>query len=155
MKRVGKVIGGCLYIHKSAINTLRTDERALVDFGYRHIPLDFNYEVIKINLKGEKVSFINSKDWNTSLNPSVDETITVDKHGMAKFRRSSGMVYHYKELFVEDTYKGFDIEESKTWNEYWENHQFVKALKEKDKSFRQKIGSKKYWNMILDNIRGK
>lgn len=143
-RRIGKKIGGCLYVHKSVMHTLTEDELRLVQGKEVYIPKGFNYEIIKINFKEEKVSFIDSPDWDTASEPLAGDGYYIDKDNNIKFIKSKGQIYHHKWLFVADDYLGFDIEESKKRSEYW------KSVIPQTKEVLSRIGYKKYWVEILD-----
>ena len=151
-KRVGKSMMGSIYIHKSAINTLNKDELSLFNEKVFFID-DFEYDIVKISLKTNEVSFIRSTDWDTNDEPSVGDSICVKSDNTIKKTKGSNLIYHHKWMFVEDSYNGFDVEASKKRSEVWMNHPIVLKLKaDKDEKFNSKIGRREYWNEKVCSI---
>lgn len=145
-KRIGKKIGNNLYIHKSAIDTLVEDEINLVKEKLEYLSKNFDYEVIKINVKENKISFIQSEDWNIATEPIVGDSYSINSKNQVKFRKGTNQIYHHKWLFLKDNYIGFDVKESKKWSEQWMNSEIVQKLKaNKNEKFNCKIGNKEYF----------
>jgi len=143
----GKKIGHNLYIHKTAVPAVDFRYEMLVDIAKEHLPASFQYEVVKVNLKDESVSFIDSPDWNESLEPIVGDSIKVYRNGLTTFRKgreSNPQIYHHKWLMVTDHYPFFDVEEAKLRSTWWER-KFEKLNLD-----RKKIGNADYWNKCLD-----
>ena len=139
---MAKKIGGVLYVHRSALDT---EGHKLVSKASKLIPNDFAYEVLKINPKANEVSFVASEDWNTSPEPIVGDSYKVNiDTGKVTFRKGrvkNPQIYHHKWMFVNDDYKGFDVEESKLRSELWQNSDIDYDIK--------KIGNFDYWNEIV------
>lgn len=160
-----KKISGVVYIHKSATNQLTSELLSLVSQAEKiltktmdrlrnefeeccpeHIEYAKNlvvkYDVIKIDRKNKKVSFIQSPDWDTEREPLVGDAYNVDiTTEKIKVIKSKGQIYHHKWMFVNDDYQGFDVEESKRWSDTW-----TKII---PKELKTKIGYKKNWDKIL------
>ena len=150
-RKVGKRVGNNLYIHISATNTLTNEEISLV---YQKICLElnyFDYNILKINTKENKVSFINSLDWDIVSEPEVGDCYSVNEKNEIKFIKSKGQIYHHKWQFVQEDYEYFDVAESKRWSETWQNSDVVKQLKIKDKNYLCKIGYKDYFDREIKN----
>ena len=103
---VGKLIGGNLYVHKSAENVID----GLNKFKKR-LPKDFTYDVVKFDKKENVTSFIKSPDFNTVAEPLATTGVRVPVTGPVKELKIN-QLYHHKWLFVPDNYKGFDVEDS-------------------------------------------
>lgn len=137
-----KKIGNIIYIHRTAIDILEKKEKQLVEECVKLIPKKFCYEIIKINLKKQEVSFIFSPNWDIAPEPFVGDSYKVnfkEKNILySKSKRNNKQIYHHKWMFVKEDYKGFDIEKSKKRSILWENSdlQFDK----------KKIGNWNYWN---------
>lgn len=139
--RVGKKVGSNLYIHKSAKNTLPFPEQLLVTETTHYLPEGFNYEILKINNKEKTVSYIDSPDWNESPEPIIGDSVKITRQGnvsRTKGRTKNKQIYHHKWAMVEDSYQGFDVEESKARSEEWENAGIPFD--------RKKIGNSIYWH---------
>ena len=150
-RKVGKRVGNNLYIHISATSTLTNEEIFLV---YQKICSElnyFDYNILKINTKENKVSFINSPDWNTASEPEVGDCYSINEKDEVKFIKSKGQIYHHKWQFVKEDYEYFDVAESKIWSDTWQNSDVVKKLKIKDKNYLCKIGYKDYFDREIKN----
>lgn len=135
--KTGKVIGGEVYLHKQY-------EDQLPDVPLQNakntLPKDFEYQVIKFNPKIGTFSFIQSKDFDTNPEPSVNGGITVKSDGTTKPFKDAGWIYHHKHQMVDDDYEGFDVEENKRRSLKWASLDGV------DKT---RIGQRKHWD---DNV---
>ncbi|GCD10406.1 hypothetical protein [Clostridium tagluense] len=149
----GKRIGNNLYIHRSVIANLSFNNLNLVGDKILYLlKHDFkcNWDIIRINLKEQKVAFIISEDWDTATEPQVGDSYCVDKDNIIHFKKACGQIYHHKWKFVQTDYKGFDVKESIAWSEKWLNSDIVKKLKaDPQEKFNCKIGYKKYFDKVL------
>lgn len=143
-----KKIGGSIYIHKSNLEELKE----LIDINIfnkimeikNELPNSFDFAIIKYNKKENKVSFIESIDWDEAREPLVGDSYVTDIDDINfKIIKSKGQIYHHKWMFVSDYYSGFDINESKDWSDKWT------SIIPNDKSIKSRIGYKKYWDEIL------
>lgn len=107
-------------------------------------------EIVKVDVKNNKVSFIKSPDWDIAREPLVGDAYMIDLNENAPLRKrtvkitkSKGQIYHHKWMFVADDYQGFDIEESKKWSEKWQS--VIPA----ERGIKSRIGYKKYWDEYL------
>ena len=141
MKRIGSVY----YVHKSNIQELLDilpndwyKSEIVYWYNFRNRPGTSHYEVIKYDTKKHKLSFIDSPDWFTSFEPTVGYSTCWDfDKGVQTCRRGGNTVYHSKELFVADDYKGFDLQKAKERTKLWQSL----VTKEEKKL----IGNKNYW----------
>lgn len=134
---VGKVVGDCVYVHKSALSHSPVPADVL-DSRSEALPENFDYQVVKWNKRTGDVSFIQSPDWDSAPEPTVGNSVKVDAEGQAKFRAynpENPQIYHHKYQFVEPDYQGFNVAESRQHAQEWEELH-------PDKS---RIGYKKYW----------
>lgn len=140
---VGKSIGGQLYVHK-----MYAEEAASIigmeDWLHRAIEIasDWDYDIVKLDPKVNKVSLLQSPDWNTAPEPSVVASISVDQEGNTKRWNApaNGVIYHHKWLFVKDNYPGFNVEEAKQRSMQW-----IQVIQDNPEISYSKIGNKKYW----------
>lgn len=156
---VGKEIGGELYIHISALDTLPGTTLNRVEEAYNiareRYPLEADYiSIVKIN--PQYISLIYSPDFDTTPEPVVDYSIQV-KNGVAKLTdyrdRVRRQIYHHKWEMVKPDYRGFDYHESKERSKFWLNHPHVLAHKENGRVFSGSIGYQDYWkDNVLDII---
>ena len=140
-----KKVGNTYYVHKSNIQELldilpedKYKREIISLYEYRQSPASLPYEVVKYDVKQHKLSFIDSPDWNTSLEPIVGDSWCWNfETNKITCRKGGVTVYHSKELFVSDDYNGFDIEKAKERTKLWS------SLVSKDD--KKKIGNKKFW----------
>jgi len=132
--KVGKEIGGAVYIHKKYESLLPEAVQKAMSF----LPPEFSYTVVKFQVSDETVSFIQSVDFDLADEPTVGDLYTIKADGSASFRRqlTDPWIYHHKWLFVLDDYSGFDVEKSKARSMEW--------LRLPDIDF-TRIGKKSFW----------
>lgn len=133
---VGKQVGNTIYLHKSVEDKLPTE---ILFTAKNKIPNDFNYDIVKYDESKGNITFISSPDWDISDEPIVGNAILIRGDGSERFikQKESPQIYHHKWLFVNDSYNGFNTEESKERSRSWlrvPNIQF------------NKIGYKNYWD---------
>ncbi|QEG39345.1 DNA phosphorothioation-associated putative methyltransferase [Roseimaritima ulvae] len=133
--RVGKRIGGAVYVHRDFEHVLGEPMAA----AKSRLPAGFEYTVVKHNETNGNFSFIHCPDFDESPEPSTGSYAVVKSDGVVKIRPalSDPFIYHHKWLFVDDDYRGFDVEESKRRSVEW------MTLPNVDKS---RIGRASYWN---------
>ena len=133
---VGKQVGNTIYLHKSVEDKLPTE---ILFTAKNKIPNDFNYDIVKYDESNGNVTFISSPDWDISDEPIVGNAILIRGDGSERFikQKESPQIYHHKWLFVNDSYSGFNSEESKERSRRW--------LKVPNIQF-NKIGYKNYWD---------
>jgi len=135
----GKKIGGNIYLHKNyAAKVVPEDVWLKVLKVLKKADPDFPYTVVKWAPKENKVSFIESTDFDTADEPTVGRSMVVTPDGYAKLFNppSDPWIYHHKWMFVDPSYTGFDVAESKRRSKSWED------LPNVDKT---RIGKKSYW----------
>jgi len=135
---VGKEIGGAVYLHLEYEQLLGTPLRVAKE----QLPRGFRYTIVKYNGKTGAISFIQSPDFDTAPEPMVGDVWTISRQGRAHFRKqpSDPYIYHHKWLFVADSYRGFDVEESKARSWAW------LSLGPVD---RTRIGKQSYWVSVI------
>lgn len=132
--KIGKEIGGEIYCHKQYESQFPSD---LLNKAKSNLPTDYKYKVVKFNPKTETFSFIQSNDFDSNEEPSVNSYVTVKADGTIKQGKDAGFIYHHKWEFVGDDYKNFDVEKSKKRSLKWS------SLDSVDKS---RIGQRKFWD---------
>lgn len=150
-----KRIGNTVYAHKSNLDELKKDIGDKIFNQIKecliYLPKDFMFDVIKLDKKSNKVSFISSPDWDISREPLVGDSYCInlsDENKSLKLIKSKGQIYHHKWMFVSDTYSAFNLEEAKAWSAKWTE------VFPKDRLIKSRIGYKKYWEeyLILFNL---
>lgn len=140
---VGKPMMEYVYFHKNYIDKFPEWKANILD-KMSYLPKDFQYNTIRYNTKNGIVSFINSPNFDLSDEPISGENYTVDNDGTLKHynQPANPTIWHHKWLWVQDDYKGFDVERSKErsiyWNKYLPNEPGIK----------KRIGSSAFWNSL-------
>lgn len=139
--KIGKVMGDDVYSHKNYEDQFPQDE---LKQAKSHLPEDYKYHVVKYNPKTKVFSFIQSNDFDTKHEPSVHEVMTVKPDGTVKKQKDSGWIYHHKWQWVDDDYKGFDVERSKERSKEWTDIANEKGIP------KSKIGQRKFWDAEVE-----
>jgi len=136
----GKKMGNDVYIHRNYESYLPSD---ILLENKKLLPKDFNYTIVKWNKKDNSMSFIESKDFDISDEPIVDNSYKVgDGNIRFRFKPKRDQIYHHKWMFVKPDYKGFNYDESKLRSLSW--------YKKYDYDSRM-IGYKDYWDTLKMN----
>ena len=131
---VGKEIGYAVYVHREYEERLG----ATVEWAKRHLPEAYEYTVVKLNQRNDSVSFILCPSFDLDHEPAIAAIIVVSADGATQRRTTptNPFIYHHKWLFVDDDYRGFNVEESKARSQHWI------SLGDVDRS---RIGRESYW----------
>lgn len=131
--RVGKQMVGCVYIHKSSEHVLPEINKIK-----KHIPKNYDYDIVKFNWLKNTFSFIQCPDFALQSEPVVGNSLIVNSDGKSKLITApqDPWIYHHKWLMVNDSYRGFNVPQSKSRSIKW------MSLKPN----RSKIGKQSYWN---------
>ena len=131
---VGKEIGGAIYLHRKYESKLGE----AVEVAKQFLPAEFDYRIVKLNLKSKSVSFICCDGFDTHHEPEVGDSILVRTDGTCKMRSKARdpEIYHHKWLFVAENYDGFDIDESRNRSASWVGFEGLN---------KRKIGKRSYW----------
>lgn len=131
----GKLIGGCLYLHREEEG--RLDPIALAAAKER-LPKGFGYDVVKADAKAGSFSFIASPDFASADEPRVGDAWKVAADGKATLTRGKAdpQIYHHKWNFVSGETRLFDPLESMVRSLEWF------SLPGLEKS---RIGTLSYW----------
>ena len=139
---VGKVIGGRIYLHRDYVDRL---PEALQNLYYaaaasmKVVAPEFTWNATAIDLKGDKVTLMEAPDFDTEPEPRVGVYWTVAT-GKPPKRGQTNQIWHHKWLWVDDDYKGFDVEESFRRSAKW--------LGFEDIPF-SKIGKPELWQQFI------
>ena len=142
---VGKVIGGRIYLHRNYVDRLPRDLQDRYHAAVAAMKVvapEFDWRATAIDLKGEKVTLMEAPDFDTADEPRVGVYWTVAPNKPPK-RGQTNQIWHHKWLWVDDDYRGFDVEQSFQRSAKW--------LAIPDIPF-AKIGKPEFWQ---DFIAGK
>jgi len=131
---IGKKIGSTTWVHKNYDSIFPQS-----DLKKAKEKLDgFSYTIVKYDKEAGSFSFIYSKDFDSSPEPTVGDSRVVKKDGTVvrvEASKDEPQIYHKKELMVGSDYRGFDVSKAKSRSEK------IDKLKV-DKT---RIGRKSYW----------
>lgn len=166
---MAKVVGNCIYVHKSAFDELLIrvkDSGARADIIIAKKEIDnaisteekenetlykslTNYEVIKYDKTKHQISFIDSPDWIEANEPEVGDAmmLKMKQDWTWKFipkRKKNAQIYHRKELLIDPSfYDGFDVIKAYNRTKQWQSIPGIKEVK-------SKIGNKDFWKEFLE-----
>lgn len=116
---VGKDIGGRIYIHRDYIHrmpnvaSIKEAKHVLVQAAPQ-----FKWNALSTDMKTGNVTFMEAPDFDTADEPTVGRYITVATDGKAK-PGVSKQIWHHKWLWVDDDYRGFDVNQSFERSRKW------------------------------------
>lgn len=115
---VGKSIGGCLYVHRSAWDAL---PESLLNKALEKLPKEFQATIAKWDEKSSSISFIESREFDTVAEPAIERALKVNTDGSVHLTpaKTDPQIYHHKWNFVRPDYKGFDPLESAIRSLQW------------------------------------
>lgn len=133
--KVGKRIGGAVYVHRDYERVLG----AAMAAAKSKLRANYRYTVVKHNETNGNFSFIDCPDFDTADEPSTGDYAVVKSDGTIKLHAAlpDPYIYHHKWLFVAADYAGFDVAESVERSIAW------LSLPDVNKSL---IGRASYWN---------
>lgn len=146
--KVGKYIGGFVYFHKQYIDDIDPIiHMAVADYLISHKGQEMIFNIVKYNPKTGEMSFINSPDFDTAMEPFVQEIYRYDHVNDEWNYHNYGInnnnpIYHHKWLFVKDDYEGFNVEEAKQRSAYIEHELCYRRLN------KARIGYQNYWKSL-------
>ena len=136
---IGKQIGDELYFHKDYID--KTPFSQEIEETLKNMPNTFKFTLIKINIKTKSISLLYSPCFDSQFHPALLQSMKIFPDGTTKIRNFSfnPPIYHHRWTFVEDDYKGFDVEEDKLWSYLWSKTPLL--------DFRR-YGKSNHWNKV-------
>ena len=154
----GKLVGDNLYLHRSAIYSLPKElcyELLHLDSLFFTNKWGEGYNIIKLDMRNDVISFILSSEFDTVDEPCIDVVHIIKNNKLdrvidyRKRDKSKVPIYHHKWIMVTHGYKGFDVRSSKERTMWWTNHPVVLVRRLEDKYFKSKIGMYGYWQDLL------
>lgn len=131
--KIGKHIGGAVYLHRSAAEPLPEWAKILAS----KLPPDASWDVVKLDEKNGQASFISSPDFLFSDEPTVGNAWKVSSDGKIHLTRGKEdpQIYHHKWSFMAD-------DGSKEWMRSLLRSVLWSSLPDVDKS---RIGNRSFW----------
>jgi len=118
---VGKEIGGKIYIYKRY--AFEVISRADLYNAILLLPADFRYNCLMVDRKKPYIiRFDEAPDFDTAREPHPGDFVEVNIETKEIRCGHSDMIWHHKWMWVDDDYKGFDVEESYQWSREWTKH---------------------------------
>jgi len=139
MRKPGKTIAGKTYVHRLYEDQVVPAD-VLAAAKDRASELVEGYTCIRYDKRTGQVSFQFSEDFDSSEEPLLGRTVSVNKDLTVKLTQGGNQIWHHKWMWVDDEYTGFDVEASKQRSKQWEPH--VEADE------KRRIGYKRYWDQI-------
>ena len=135
---VGKAIGGKIYVHK--IYAKRLVDADVYETAKSLLPVGFKYNCIMIDPQNSIIRFDEAPDFNYAREPMVGDFVEINTSTWRIRRSHSDMIWHHKWMWVDDDYKGFDVDEAYRWSQQW------------TKVIHNPSGSKRVWIKQLNGI---
>lgn len=115
---VGKEIGGKVYVHKKYVN--RVIPMDLLYYAIILLPTDFTYNCVMVDRnKPYVIRFDEAQDFDEVSEPHVGDFVEVNIDTKEIRRGHSNFIWHHKWMWVDDNYKGFDVDQSYEWSKKW------------------------------------
>ena len=136
--KIGKHIGGNIYVHKDYIDVLNVPK---LSSYIELLPNNFHYDIVKYDPKNLSLSFIQSKKFTTEDEPLIQTIININRDLKIKTikEKKDPQIYHHKWMFVDQHTQLFDVYDSKIRSLEW-----AEILCEKSK-----IGNLSYWKTFV------
>ena len=137
--RVGKEIGGQIYLHKNYVQNVVP--WAAFKLAEALLPNGFEYKCVMYEPKQNAIRFDEAPDFDTAREPMVGHYVNVYLDILETKSGYSKMIWHHKWMWVKDDYQGFDVDEAYQWSKYWTQH------------IQHPSGSKRIWEQQIENIK--
>jgi len=118
----GKVIGGQVYFHKTALPEMPEDVQRMFSKAIQQLPADTQFNTLMYEPaskdKPARIRFDESLDFDTAREPTPGNYISVDSEGNVKSGKTN-QIFHHKWMWVPEGYSGFDVNDSFNWSKKW------------------------------------
>ena len=141
---IGKEIGGAIYLHRDYESKLGDP----LHTAKKYLPANYEYCIVKLNLKTNAVSFICCDGFDQDDEPEIGNSVHISLDGKTRIRSKAKdpEIYHHKWMFVADDYQGFDVESGRQRSMSWINLEDIN---------KRKIGKLSYWvENVLPQLSG-
>jgi len=118
---VGKVVWKRIYLHRNYAESQIGKDYIRAKSVFDAAGLDWNYNTVSYDLTTGAVTFQEAPGFDSSSEPVVGRMITIFKDGSISKERNETQIYHHKWQWVDDNYKGFDVEKSKERSQSYRN----------------------------------
>lgn len=149
--RIGKEIGGSVYVHSDYADNhprIPQDELNRAKETVKTKFPDHKFNIIRYGYTGKdkgSFSFIHSPDFDSNPEPISGNSVRLNPDGATKFtkQKSDPQIYHHKHEWVGSDYKGFDVEKSKERSKHYNG--VIDKLKETNPKIRSRMGTQSVW----------
>lgn len=159
-----KRIGYDHYFHKSQIEEATPwikDSLENIEYSFQLLYKKIlnKCDIIKVNqTRGvNEITFIEVRNFDKDLNPVIIawykfklSGVTTVYKGKKLNSKSNPLILHKKELMVQENYKGFSVELSRCWTDFYFEQSGINEFRDT-----KKIGRKKYWDSCLQMLMDK
>lgn len=114
---VGKYIGGKLYVHKNY--AIRVVDYLDYSLARACLPDGFQFNCIVVDYKKETIRFDEAPDFDTAREPHPGDFYEVSLNTWKIRKGHSDFIWHHKWMWVDDDYKGFDVNKAYEWSKEW------------------------------------
>ena len=114
---VGKRMGSRIYVHRRYARDVIPPD--VWSEARKRLYKGFKYNTVMYDTKDGSVRFDEAPDFDTAREPHVGRTLTVWPDESTPGIGCSMMIWHHKWMWVKDSYRGFDVEESFEWSRKW------------------------------------
>lgn len=140
--KVGKAIGGYVYLHKDYAKDVMNPgrwKRAQKICKETDSDLFNSYNCIRYEFSTGNVRFDECPDFDTAREPHVGRYLEVSPKTDEVLRTGhSNNIFHHKWLWVKDDYKGFNVQESYEWSKLWLS-KFQETAKGTDRTWQEQL----------------
>ena len=151
-----KKIGDNWYVHYTNIKELRKAvEKRGTDPSFSERLTYWNFfnrevdaDIIKYNIKTKSITLIESKNWWFVNEPDVGKALRIDFEGNTKLIPPMGLIYHHRHMFMANPLETNSPCELKVIGESQERKKVIDKIPN-IKNLKNKIGHKKYWEILL------
>jgi len=143
---VGKYISNRVYFHWSYYREFPKVKKIIEERWLTGNFLMHRYNVIKFDLSTEEVCLVACPGFNQEAEPEIWGVWNLTTGKFIKYISDNRPIYHHKWMMVKDNYSGFDVKASKKRSLKW------KKKIPKDRSISSRIGRKKFWTKLCEEI---
>ena len=119
---VGKVVGNQVYFHKNYVGSMPKNVQELYEKALESMPegFKFNSLMYEASKKGKpaRIRFDEAPNFDTAREPITGKHWSYMSDGKTASGESKN-VWHHKWQWVDDDYKGFNVDDSYEWSKQW------------------------------------
>jgi len=113
---VGKLIVGQVYVHKLYMSEVIPHEILSKALDKLNV---FEFNTVMWDEPKKIIRFDSAKNFDTAREPSAGKYVRVNYDTGKVTKGTTHFIWHHKWIWVKDSYKGFDVQESFEWSKEW------------------------------------